>query len=165
MARFPYPAWEDPFFAAAGKPTINVLKLLSYSSATIDQWSAIGNAQFSRFSLPRKLRELVILLSSAKFGSTYEWTHHIALSAKAGVTDKQREDLLEAGKVKGYFSQEYWANSAAGFNDREQVLLTFLEAVIDTGEVDEETWQRTTGQFSPREIVEVISMQVSYLTC
>ena len=164
MARFPYPSWEDKNFTAVGKPTINVLKLLSYSSATVDYWCAIGNAQFTRLALAKKHRELVILLSSAKFGSTYEWTHHIPISAKFGVTDVQREDLLKAGKAKGYFSEEYWTRNVAEFDRKESLLLTFLEAVIDAGEVDEELWQKTSEVFSEREVVEIISVQVGTLS-
>ena len=162
MARFPYPAWEDKHFKAVGKPTINVLKLLSYSPATIEKWADIGNAQFAQFALIKKHREIGILLSAAKFGSNYEWTHHIPLSAKFGVTDLQREEILKAGRVKGYFTEEYWTRNKPGFDQKEKVLLTFLEAVIDIGEVDEGTWQKTTGTFSKREIVELISMQVSF---
>ena len=47
-----------------------------------------------------------------------------------------------------------------GFNDKEKILLEFLEAVIDLGEVDEELWKQVTGVFSEREIVEIVSMQV-----
>jgi alkylhydroperoxidase family enzyme len=161
MARFPYPDYEDKAFAAAGKPTINVFKLLSYSPATVDHWCTIGNAHFTKVSLTKKLREFVILLSSAKFGSFYEWTHHVPLSAKFGITDAQREELLKAGKAKGVFSQEYWAANSAGMDPEEQVLLTFLEAVIDSGEIDEGVWQRTTAVFPPRAIMEIITMQVS----
>ena len=163
MARFSYPAYEDKSFAAAGKPTINVFKLLSYSPATVDHWCTIGNAHFTRVSLSKKLRELVILLSAAKFGSTYEWTHHVPLSAKFGITDLQRGELLKAGKEKGYFSGTYWRNDSygVGFETKDEVvLLRFLEAVIDTGEVDEEAWQRTTEVFSPQAIVEIITIQV-----
>jgi alkylhydroperoxidase family enzyme len=165
MARFPYPSWEDKNFTAVGKPTINVLKLLSYSSATVDQWCAIGNAQFTRLALAKKNRELVILLSSAKFGSVYEWTHHIPISARFGVTDIQREELLKAGKTKGYFSEAYWMRNKAGFTQKERLLLTFLEAVVDVGEVDESVWEKTSEAFSKREIVEIISMQVGVLFC
>jgi alkylhydroperoxidase family enzyme len=161
MARFPYPEWEDKNFAAAGKRTINVFKLLSYSPATVEQWTSIGNAHFTKISHTKKNRELIILLSSAKFGSIYEWTHHIPLSTKFGITDKQREELLSAGKVKGYFSERYWERNEASFNQEEQVLLTFLEVVIDSGEVDEATWQMTTRTFSERQIMEIITMQVS----
>jgi alkylhydroperoxidase family enzyme len=161
MARFPYPDYKDKAFTAAGKPTINIFKLLSYSPATVDDWCTIGNAHFTKVSLTKKLREFVILLSSAKFGSSYEWTHHVPLSAKFGITDAQREELLKAGKSKGFFSQEYWATNKADIGPDEQVLLTFLEAVIDSGEVDEETWQRTTAIFPPRAIIEVITMQAS----
>jgi alkylhydroperoxidase family enzyme len=160
MARFPYPAWEDKHFAAAGKPTINVLKLLSYSPATIEHWASIGNAQFARFELSKKLRELTILLSAAKFESDYEWRHHVPLSAKFGITDVQREEILKAGAVNGYFTEDYWTRNDPGFDQKEKVMLTFLEAVIDKGEVGEGIWQKTTEVFSKREIMEMISMQV-----
>jgi alkylhydroperoxidase family enzyme len=162
MGRFPYPAWEDKNFAAAGKPTINVFKLLSYSPETVELWTSIGNAHFTRINFSKKDRELIILLSSAKFRSYYEWTHHIPLSTKFGVTDKQRNELRNAAKVKGYFSEVYWKENKANFDTKEQVLLTFLEAIIDFGEVDEATWQKATETFSKRQIMEMLTMQVSF---
>lgn len=163
MGRFPYPAWEDKAFAAAGKPTINVFKLLSYSPATVDLWTSIGSAHFTRVEFTKKERELIILLSAAKFRSYYEWTHHIPLSAKFGVTDEQREEIQRAAKVKGYFSDEYWKRNDAKFDKKEQVLLTFLEAILDFPEVDEATWQKAAETFSKRQIMEMLTMQVSIL--
>jgi hypothetical protein len=161
MARFPYTEWTDKNFAKAGKPTINVFKLLSYSPATVELWTSIGYAHFTQLSLSKKNRELVVLLSAAKFKSSYEWIHHIPLSARLGVTDAHREELERAGKTKNYFSKEYWRKNKAKFEQKEIMLLTFLEAVLDTGEVDEQTWQNTIKTFSEREIAEILSLQVS----
>ncbi|EPS35286.1 hypothetical protein H072_11338 [Dactylellina haptotyla CBS 200.50] len=164
MARLPYPDYEDKNFKAAGKPTINVFKLLSYSAGTVDLWTSIGNAHFTKITFSKKQRELIILLSSAKFGSYYEWTHHIPLSTKFGVTHEQREEMKRAAKVKGYFSDTYWKVNPASFDEQEQVILTFLEAVIDAPEVDEEIWQKATEKLSQRQIVELITMQGFYYT-
>lgn len=79
------------------------------------------------------------------------------------MTDEQREELRKAAKVKGYFSEAYWKENNASFNRKEQVLLTFLEAVIDSGEVEESAWQKATEAFSKRQIMELLTMQVSVL--
>lgn len=47
------------------------------------------------------------------------------------------------------------------FDDREKLLLEFLEVVIDDGEVEEELWGRVVDKLSKREIVEILSMHVS----
>lgn len=161
MGRLPYPPYEDKFFAAVGKPTINVMKMLSYSSATIEQWGTIGNAQFARLELSKKNREHVILLAAAKFHSSYEWDHHVPLSARFKITDRQREEIRKAGEGKGYFARYDWSTNEAEFSGSEEVLLRFVEAVIDAGEVDDALWARVKDTFSRREIVEMISVQVS----
>lgn len=157
MARIPYPSTNGKDSASAGKPVPNILKLLSHSGATVKHWGAVGGAQFSQFALSKKNRELLVLLTTAKFGSAYEWTHHVALSAKVGVTDEQRQSLADAGKATGYFS-----NVKAGFTDTEILFLQFLESVIDTGDVSDDLLAQMRKAFSDREIVEIISMQACF---
>ncbi|KXH31322.1 hypothetical protein CSAL01_03833 [Colletotrichum salicis] len=124
MARLPYPDVK-------GTP-LNISKLLSHSPATVNHWSKIAGAHFKDLELSSKNRELVILLSTAKFRSTYEWMHHSAVSAKEGVTDAQREVIAQAGRQKGYFSGQGKLDSLAElFTQKEKVLLLFIEAVID----------------------------------
>jgi alkylhydroperoxidase family enzyme len=160
MARLPYTDFKDKAFTAAGKPTINVMKMLGHSSSTIEHWAAIGAAQFAHFSLPKKLRELVILFTTAKFNSAYEFRHHIPLSSRFGVTDAQRDEFIKAGKTKEkWFSRQRYENGN-GFAPKELLLLRFLEQIIDDGEVGEELWAETRETFSDREIVEILSMQV-----
>lgn len=159
MARLPYPDVE-----MKGMP-LNVLKLFSYSSATAEYWTKIGTAQFRKLALSHKHRELVILLSTAKFKSSYEWTHHITISTNEGVTDAQREVLAEAGNQKGFFSEQEKAGQITDlFTPQEKTLLLFLEAIIDEPEVGDDLWARVKAEFSDREIVEVITLQVSFST-
>lgn len=92
----PYPDYHTPH--AKSHPTINIMKLFSYSAATVDHWAGLGNAQFKKLSLSTRDRELVIMLTTSKFDSTYEWTHHLPLSLLAGVTKQQQLALEASGK-------------------------------------------------------------------
>lgn len=138
MARLPYPNFRSQN-TSPKHHTLNVLKLLSYSSATVEHWANVGNAQFNSLALSKRDRELVILLSTAKFKSSYEWTHHILISRKAGVTNAQRSEIEEAGKQERYF-QDGWFNADAGFSDKDKALLSFVEATIEQPEVSDELW-------------------------
>ncbi|KAG7076082.1 beta-glucuronidase [Colletotrichum scovillei] len=157
MARLPYPDVK-------GAP-LNISKLLAHSPATVNHWSKIAGAHFKDLELSSKNRELVILLSTAKFRSTYEWTHHSTVSAKEGVTDAQREVIVQAGRQKGYFSAQGKLESLAElFTSKEKALLLFIEAVIDGPEVADELWTKAKTEFSDREVVEMITLQGFYYT-
>lgn len=153
MARLPYT--EGPQYP------LNILKLLSHSSGTYDKWATLGGAHFTDLALPPKFRELVILLSTTKFHSSYEFTHHIPVSQKAGVTDAQRNEIAKSGVKKGYFSSG--GGDDVGFEEKEKALLGFVEGIIESesGDVDDAVFDKIKELFSDREIVEIISLQVS----
>ncbi|RDW64476.1 carboxymuconolactone decarboxylase family protein [Aspergillus mulundensis] len=159
MARLPYPDYHTPH--AKSHPTINIMKLLSYSEATVDHWAGLGNAQFKHLLLSTRDRELVIMLTTSKFNSTYEWTHHLPLSLKAGVTEKQQAALRASAKEKYYFIDRK-CGSEAGFSEKDFILLAFVETIIQQPEVGEQLWKRVKSEFSDREIVEIISLQGFY---
>lgn len=135
------------------------MKLLSYSAATVDHWAGLGNAQFKNLLLSARDRELVIMLTTSKFKSTYEWTHHLPLSFKAGVTKKQQAVLETSAKQNNYFINEK-CDIEVGFSAKDLVLLAFVETIIQQPEVSDELWECVKGNFSDREIVEIISLQV-----
>lgn len=158
MARLPYPDYHTPH--AKSRPMLNVMKLLSYSTATVNHWADVGNAQFKHLSLSPRDRELIIMLTTSKFHSTYEWTHHLPLSLKAGVTKKQQSALEASAKQKDYFIDGNY-DLEAGFGEKDIILLTFVETIIQQPEISDELWKRVKGTFSDREIVEIISLHVS----
>jgi alkylhydroperoxidase family enzyme len=167
MARLPYPDYHTPH--AKSRPILNVMKLLSYSNATVNHWADVGNAQFKNLSLSPRDRELVIMLTTSKCHSSYEWTHHLPLSLKAGVTKKQQFALEVSAKQKNYFIDVNY-NPEAGFSEKDRILLTFVETIIQQPEVSDELWKRVKSEFSNRQIVEIISLQVSgqqwkYMVC
>jgi alkylhydroperoxidase family enzyme len=153
MARLPYLN-----YTYQSRPTINAVKLLAHSPATAEHWTAVGTAHFRSLAVSKKLRELATLYLSARFGSSYEWDHHIPLSAKAGVTEAQR-GILHEDAVK---DEDFFANGRGEgvFEGQENAMLAFLEAVVKGPEVSDELWEKTRKNFSDREIVELLSLLV-----
>lgn len=158
MGRLPYPNFHSELDSPKHE-TLNVFKILSYSPATANHWITIGHAHFKHLSLPKRERELIILLSTAKFKSTYEWTHHIDISVKVGITEPQRGEIEAAGRCANYFCSGQF-NASAGFSERDVILLSLLETIIEQPYVSDELWARAKPLFSNKEIVEIISMQV-----
>lgn len=145
MARLPYPDYHTSH--AKSHPIINITKLLSYSAATVDHWAGLGNAQFKNLLLSARDRELVIMLTTPKFNSTYEWIHHLAISLKAGVTKKQQAILEASAKQTNYFTEGQY-DLDAGFSAKDLVLLAFVETIIQQPEVSDELWGRVKSNFS-----------------
>lgn len=160
MGRLPYPAFHSELDSTKHE-TLNVFKILSYSPATGNHWINIGHAQFKHLSLSNRERELIVLLSSAKFRSTYEWTHHITVSTKVGVTKPQRDEIAAAGKCARYFRGGHF-DANVGFSDRDITLLSLLETIIEQPNVGDELWSRAKRVFSDREIIEIVSAQVLF---
>ena len=136
------------------------MKLLSHSEATVDHWAGLGNSQFKQLSLCTRDRELVIMSTTSKFNSTYEWTHHLPLPLKAGVTKKQQSALQTSATRKNYFI-EGKQSVETGFSAKDLILLTFMETIIQQPGVGDEPRKRVESEFSDREIVEIVSLQVS----
>ncbi|PLB48268.1 hypothetical protein P170DRAFT_497562 [Aspergillus steynii IBT 23096] len=159
LARLTYPDYHT--LHAKSRPTLNIMKLLSHSSASVDHWAEVGNAQFKHLLLSNRDRELVILLTTSKFNSVYEWTHHLPVSLKAGVTKKQQSALEASARQKDYFVDAK-CDGEAGFSAKDLTLLAFMETIIQGPEVSEELWRRVRSEFSDREIVEIISLQCDF---
>lgn len=158
MGRLPYPKFQSELDSPKHE-TLNVFKILSYSPSTVNHWINIGHAHFKSLSLTKRDRELAIFLSTAKFKSTYEWTHHLAGASRVGITKSQLVELEAAGSNTQYFGGRHF-RTEAGFSERDVLLLSLVEAIIEHPHVSDALWAKAKHVFSEREIVELISIQV-----
>lgn len=158
MGRLPYPKFHSELDSPKHE-TLNVFKILSYSPSTVNHWINIGHAHFKSLSLTTRDRELAILLSTAKFRSTYEWTHHMLASGRVGITKTQLAEMEAAGRDTQYFGSQKF-NTEAGFSERDVMLLTLVENIIEQPYVSDALWLKAKQVFSEREVIELISIQV-----
>lgn len=103
-------------------------------------------------------REIVILRTTARCGSEYEWGVHVAFfAAAAGFTDVEI-----AGTVTSLPSDPQWSAEDAG-------LLALADALHDTTTIDDALWRQLTQSFDDAQLIELVFLAglyhaVSFLT-
>jgi alkylhydroperoxidase family enzyme len=147
MERLPYPPPEK---FPPELPTANMLRMWAHSPATLRPGMALGTACISSLSIPVNLREVLALFCSVKFQCQYIWVRHIAGAKKAGVTSSQ----INALENRDLRNQEVW-------DEREIAFLIFLDEVINSPVARDETFIEANKWFDERQLVEIITAQVS----
>jgi len=150
-ARVPLVALDDPdsavqrvfaTFAAEGREPIALYRVLANAPWLLEAYSGLARALRYEATLPRALRELVILRNAQLTGSDYEWSHHRALAEKAGVPDEKVAEL------------ERWRDSDR-FGANERVALDCAEKVHRLG-LDDATFAAVRAELGEPGAVELI---------
>lgn len=100
-------------------------------------FASLSGRVHSASRLSHRLREILVLRTLYRIGSTYQCTLHEPVALEAGVTT----DELEALKVADF----------EGFSPAEIAALNFCEAA-DAVATTDALWSRTVDYWSPQEI-------------
>ncbi|MBU7600147.1 carboxymuconolactone decarboxylase family protein [Streptomyces sp. P38-E01] len=85
--------------------------------------------------LPRRETELVILRVAHVRACAYEFTHHVRLGRRAGVTEADVERVTQGPE-------------ASGWSARERTLLTCADALLADGDLDDAAWASLRSHLS-----------------
>lgn len=99
--------------------------------------------------LPRRETELVILRVAQLRACAYELEHHRHLAARAGVTDADVARLTSGP-------------DAAGWSDRERLVLRAVEDLHHRQDIDDLLWADLSAVLSPGDLVELILLVGHY---
>ena len=91
---------------------------------------------------PRSLLELAIFRTAEIVGADYELNQHRPMMRMCGYSDDQISQVAS------------WQTSQL-FDDKQRVLLGYVEQMAHGGEVDDPTFAALAGHFTPQEIVEI----------
>lgn len=100
-------------------------------------------------SLPRRESELVILRVAHLRDCAYEWTHHVRLGKRAGVTSEDLERLR-------------CDPADAGWTPRETTLLRAADMLLATDDLDDDTWADLRSRLSEAECIEFLLLVGHY---
>jgi AhpD family alkylhydroperoxidase len=129
---------------AAMPPQGTVYKMLAHAeTAFLPMLQTVGAIQ-GTLALDGRLRELVILRVASRDGCEYELVQHEVVASIEGVPEPQVA-ALRAGQASG-----------TEFDDREELLLRFVDEVLENVGASEETVQEMKRAFSDREIIEAL---------
>jgi alkylhydroperoxidase family enzyme len=125
-----------------GGQVLNVFKVMAHCPRVGKEFLRLGNAILFKGSLPPKLRELAILRVGDLSEATYEWTQHVPLGLKAGLTDEQIETLHR------------WKDSSL-FSVQERAVLEYTDEVAQNIRVSEKTFNAIREFLTEEQIVEL----------
>ena len=110
-------------------PILNLFKVLAHCPRIGRNWVRLGNAILRREDLSPKLRQLAILRVGHLAQSEYEFTKHVPVGLREGVTRQQVEAISD------------WAASTE-FNDEERAVLGYTDEVAQNVKVEDDTFAR-----------------------
>ncbi|MCW1932298.1 carboxymuconolactone decarboxylase family protein [Pararhodobacter zhoushanensis] len=76
---------RDLLAGFAGK--LNVYRVMAHHPALLAAWAPLRRHIVLDTSLGRELSEVVILRTGHRFGSAYEWAHHVSRARELGFSD------------------------------------------------------------------------------
>jgi AhpD family alkylhydroperoxidase len=112
-------------------------------------WAHFGGRLMPCGRLPRRDTELVILRVAHLRDCAYELEHHVHLADKADLGPADVERVL-AGPT------------ADGWTARERALLTAVDQLHHTGDVDDAAWDALAAQLDERERLELVFLAGHY---
>lgn len=99
--------------------------------------------------LPRRETELVILRVASLTGCEYEFTHHARLGKRAGLGPAELERVVEGP-------------DAAGWTDRERLLLRVTDELHRDRDLGDATWAELRAELDERTCLEVLLLVGHY---
>jgi alkylhydroperoxidase family enzyme len=137
-------------FAAEGRDPIALYRVLAHSPLMLRAYAGLARGLRYEAQTPRPLRELMILRVAQLTASDYEWAHHRAMAASAGVGAEQVAAL------------ESWRSSER-FDERERAALRCVDEVHEIA-LSDEGFAELERAFGAAATIELVLLSAFYET-
>lgn len=125
-----------------GQTVLNLFKVMANSPEVGRAFLRLGNRILFKSRLNPRLRELAILRVGDLAKANYEFTQHVPIARRVGVTAAQIEAL------------PLWKGSTL-FNDQERAVLQYTDEMAEKIRVSDDTFAKVKAFLSDQEIVEL----------
>ena len=112
-------------------------------------WLLFAGALMPGGRLPRRETELVILRVGTLSGNEYELTQHRRLGRRAGLSREEIDRVADGP-------------DAAGWSDRERLLLRVTDELHERSDLSDETWADLRAALDERECIELLMLVGHY---
>ncbi|GAB4589511.1 carboxymuconolactone decarboxylase family protein [Nocardia sp. IFM 10818] len=134
---------------AAGTEDAHLFSTLGRTRGLFRGWLHYSGRLMPGGRLRRYDTELVILRVAHLRQCEYEMEHHIRLGKRAGVT----QEILDRLRV---------GPAAPGWSDRERALLSAVDQLVTTRDLDDEGWKALTAHYDERRLIEIVLLTNQY---
>ena len=127
----------------------NIFRTLARAPKALDRFNQWGSYVLSRRNdLCERQREIVILRTGFLCKSGYEWTQHVAIGKRAGLTDD------EVARIK--------LGAGAGWDGADAALIRAADELHDDQFVTDATWAALGTHFSEKQRMDVVFTAAQY---
>ncbi|MVU83530.1 carboxymuconolactone decarboxylase family protein [Nocardia sp. ET3-3] len=134
---------------AAGTEDAHLFSTLGRTGGLFRGWLHFSGRLMPGGKLRRYESELVILRVAHLRQCDYEMDHHIRLGRRAGVTAEILDRLREGP-------------AAQGWTDKERALLTAVDQLVTTRDLDDATWHALAAHYDERHLIEIVLLTNQY---
>ena len=120
---------------------------MAHSSGTVRELIKLGNRLLTRSELNPRYRELAVMRAATLCGSLYEWAQHISIALEAGLSKQQLKQI------------DQWRESNL-FNEKDKVVLSFVEQTFHDHQVDNEIYKKASTFLTSAGLVELTQQDV-----
>ena len=120
---------------------LNIFRALSHSPEAMRRFMKFGSYLLEEGRLDPALRELAILRAGAVCRSPYEFSQHISIGRRAGLTDAQ---------IRGCLAQTMQL-----FDPRQMAVLQYAGALSADSSVPDATYEAVSAHLNEEEMVEL----------
>ncbi|WP_072690678.1 carboxymuconolactone decarboxylase family protein [Rhodococcus marinonascens] len=132
-----------------GAPDAHLFRTMGRTKGLFRAWLRYSSKLMPGGRIPRQETELVILRVAHLRECQYEMDHHVRIGRRAGVTPTLLEQVLEGPE-------------SAGWDPRPRAILTAVDQLVTTKNLDDATWSALTGYFDDRQMIEFCVLVTQY---
>lgn len=110
---------------------------------------SLGIELAGRGTIPDRERELAVLRIALLCGAPFEWSEHVDIGRKFGVTDEEIERVTQG-------------SSAEGWNEHDRAVLRAVEELISDKCMSNETWDTLARSWNEQQLLEMPMLVGSY---
>jgi len=132
-----------------GGPPLKLFRVLAHNPRVLTRIK--GGGLLDKGSISLREREIVILRTTARRGSEYEWGVHVHFfAAKAGFTPEQ------IAATRG--------NGSEAWSEPDRLLIALVDSLIDGNAVADALWARAATAWSAAQLLEIVVLAGFYTT-
>lgn len=123
-------------------PGANIIATAAQHPKLLTRWLAFG-AHMADTALPARLREIAILRVAWNAQADYEWSQHVGLGLRAGLTDAEIQRVTHGPEHEGWSTVE-------------SIVLRAVDDLTTHRAISDELWQSAAEQLPAQELLDLL---------
>ncbi|MGF6997119.1 carboxymuconolactone decarboxylase family protein [Paraburkholderia sp. GAS32] len=122
----------------------NIYRAIANSPDGLRHWAVLGRWFQQGSELPARLRELAILQVGYLTKTPYQWSHHVEIGRKAGLSDDDIRSLIAATNGRAH-----------GLGELETLVLLATREITQQHRMSDETWSKLLTKLGTPRLVDL----------